>query len=371
MYMQGFFSQTYLFCTNLLTVLILWSLLVCNTNASSSEQFCPDTSKAKEPLPTLFQHLSRDGMLEMTLFTDVQKFIQSRLTDKDQKASLRFKDVNGSEQLMDIKIEPRGKFRRLNCEVPPIRLNFSKKRLKEQGIRSDFDKLKLVTHCQNTEAGKQEVLREYWAYRLFNQLTDISFRVQLVLLTCEDTENPDSTSVKYAFLIEDDDEMAERLGGEIMDAYNFDYRQFNKNQCHNFLLFQYMIGNTEWSIENLRNIKIVQPDGGGRPLVVPYDFDFSGIVYAGYARPNPDLNQVNVLERVCMGVFASEQELESTCSTFMDLKELNLDTIKEDPYLSRDSKKHMIKYLKSFYRIIKNPNQEEIQLPFASEAPVE
>ena len=369
--MQGFLNTPYKYFFSLLMGFAFCSISSSGVIASDIAYIKPDTSDLDEQRPSIFQFLNRDGILEMTMTTDVQRFIQSRATDDDQKATISFKKVDGTVHDMAVKIEPRGKFRRLKCEMPPIRLDFSKKRLKEQGIKDDFDKLKLVTHCLDSEESEQEVLREYWAYRLFNQLTEFSFKVQLVRLTCEDSENPDSTSLKYAFLIENDDEMAERLNGEILNSYNFDYRQFNKVQCHNFLLFQYMIGNTEWSVENQRNIKIIQPDDGGRPFVVPYDFDFSGLVNASYAKPNPDLNQIDIFERICMGVFASETELESTCNTFLDLKDLKLDAIKSDPYLSKDSKKHMIRYLKSFYRIIKNPNQDELQLPFTGEATIE
>jgi hypothetical protein len=322
-----------------------------------------DSIVEPNPGPSIFEYLQQDEILEMTIATDIQKFIERKYTDKDQKAMISMKNADGFQESMEIKIAPRGKFRRQKCDLPPIKLNFSKKKLKEKGIREDFDKLKLVTHCLDTEASAQEVLREYWAYKLYNQMTDYSFQVQLVRLECVDTENPDSTSIKFAFLIEDDDQLAERLQGKIVEAYNFDYKKFNKEVCHNFLLFQYMIGNTEWSIENQRNIKIIQPNDGSKPFVIPYDFDFSALVNASYALPNPDYNQYSIQQRICMGSFASEEELEQTCSAFLDSKDIKLSAIKSAPYLSKSSKREMIKFLKSFYRIIKNPNREEIQLP--------
>ena len=42
--------------------------------------------------------------------------------------------------------------------------------------------------------------------------------------------------------------------------------------------FEYMIGNTDWSVEYLQNIKLATVDSNSAPITIPYDFDHAGIV---------------------------------------------------------------------------------------------
>ena len=62
-------------------------------------------------------------------------------------------------------------------------------------------------------------------------------------------------------------------------------------------VFQFMIGNTDWSVPYLQNIKFITKDSTKAPLTVPYDFDHAGIVSAPYALPAEELEMSSVLER--------------------------------------------------------------------------
>ena len=52
-------------------------------------------------------------------------------------------------------------------------------------------------------------------------------------------------------------------------------------------LFEYMISNTDWNVSLLHNIKLIRKKDTKEIIVVPYDFDYSGLVNADYAVPNP------------------------------------------------------------------------------------
>src|SRR5690606_9238581 len=83
------------------------------------------------------------------------------------------------------------------------------------------NKLKLVTHClDDKNDGQENLLKEYLAYKLYNELTDQSYRVQLIRINYVDTKGKVSKIRRYGIIIEDTDEMAERLGGEECDCLN-------------------------------------------------------------------------------------------------------------------------------------------------------
>ena len=62
-------------------------------------------------------------------------------------------------------------------------------------------------------------------------------------------------------------------------------------------VFEYMIGNTDWSAVYGHNIVLIR-DAAGRATAVPYDFDFSGLVDTEYARAAPELPIRHVRQRV-------------------------------------------------------------------------
>ena len=39
-------------------------------------------------------------------------------------------------------------------------------------------------------------------------------------------------------------------------------------------MFEYMIGNTDWDISMMRNVRLIQAAESGKVCVVPYDFRF-------------------------------------------------------------------------------------------------
>ena len=68
----------------------------------------------------------------------------------------------------------RGKFRRMRCQFPPLRVQFKKDTLRALGL-ADHNDLKLVTHCMDDpDSSRENILREYLCYRLYNILTPIS-----------------------------------------------------------------------------------------------------------------------------------------------------------------------------------------------------
>lgn len=285
----------------------------------------------------------------MTLTANLDSLINVRNTNEYSKAQLTYLDEFGIEQKYQIKVRPRGKFRRRVCDMPPLKIKFSKKELEAAGLSKHND-LKLVTHCLD-EAPYNErlVLREYLAYKLFNELTPYSYQVQLVHITYRNQSDGSEMVTQYGFLIEDTDEMAERVGGEECDdCLALDSELFQASSERIASLFQFMIGNTDWNMEMNRNVKIVAMDDGTY-VPVPYDFDYSVMVSAPYMRPNIDLNQTPKMERIFLGNAASIDDLYGTMAYFKTKREAMMNVVRNFEWLPEEERNGIRKYLNSFF----------------------
>ena len=165
---------------------------------------------------------------------------------------------------------------------------------------SKFDDLKLVTYFyEDKKVSKEILLKEYLAYKLYNAITGYSFRVQLVNLEVEDI-NTGKEDKQMGFVIEDTDQLRNRLDAKkLTEDAVISEESFHKIQTQITGLFQYMIGNSDWNTLPGKNIKLF--DVGGKIMMIPYDFDFSGMVNAPYAVPDNTKNLKSVRDRIYLG----------------------------------------------------------------------
>lgn len=299
--------------------------------------------------------LSSNDLIELVLTTDLQNLIVNKNSNEYQTAFIEIKDDSDNNIRHKLKVKPRGKYRRRVCDFPPLKLNFSKEELNKYGLNPEFDKLKLVTHCTDDKfEAKDNVLREYLTYQLYNSLTDNSFRTQLVKIKYIDLYNSSKSITRYGLLIEDTDEMAGRLNGQICDCNAIKTDMISRVPHNLMAMFQYMIGNEDWNSSMLRNVKAVQLSTGGleNNIIVPYDFDFSGVVNAPYAIPDPDLQHKTVQQRHFFGEFINKNELELMANHFLDKEEEVLKTVKSFKHLSLNSRLEIELYLKEFFSIL-------------------
>jgi hypothetical protein len=270
-----------------------------------------------------------------------------------------------SGRLVEVPIEvnTRGRFRlqRTVCTDPPLRLRF------QDSIRAGtvFDgqgRLKLVNHCQDNETYWQNLLEEYLAYRLYNVLTDLSFGVQLVRVTYVDASGEREPLTRTAFVIEDEDLLAERLGGRLLEMESTLPNQFAPEQLSLMYLFHYMIGNVDWGTTASHNIKILEMDGDWYP--VPYDFDWSGLVEAPYAVPNrlTEPHHDSVRERLYWGVCMPDIDYQGSFARFLAAKEEILNLVRSVPELSDENAREALGYLEGFFAVLEDPAVAEAQI---------
>ena len=312
---------------------------------------------------TIFEALMRDGVLDMTIETDLTELIHNRRREDYQPAVLTYKKKDGTVVRQDIEVVPRGKFRRRICDFPPVRLKFAKKELRAAGLKT-HNKVKLSTHClDDKNAGNYNVFKEYLTYKFYNELTPNSFRVQLVRITYVDVLKQMRKIRRYGFLIEDDDELAERIGGKVCDTLNPSADAVSAFDETLMAVFEYMIGNEDWSMAMVRNMRLIERGEGTKVLPVPYDFDFSGVVNASYAVPISDLGQRHVKDRDYLGLETDPQVMGQVLDHFRERKAIIYHTLAQFKLLPATQRLEIKDYLETFYQLINTVPATSGKLP--------
>jgi len=256
-----------------------------------------------------------------------------------------------------IQLRTRGNVRRNPrlCDFAPLRLEFQKADV-EGTIFEGQRAVKLGTHCQNPDTFGVYTLREHLANRIFQVLTPRSLRSRLVNVTYVDSTGGKAPFTKLGIFFEDVDDMARRMEAHEEARQGLAFRTLDQPSLLLMSLFQYMIGNTDYSIIALHNVKIVV-DVERRLYAVPYDFDYSGLVEAHYARPAKVLDLVSVRDRMYRGPCKSEAELRPAIERFLAKKDEILALPAAIPGLEEKHRKNAEKFLNDFYETISRPDR--------------
>ena len=229
----------------------------------------PMRTEAQEPMevPTPEQYAERAASaenaplfqsrepLKMTLLTDIEWLRDERNDSVEVDGTVTFAALDGSEVVKPVQVRTRGNFRRdkSNCNFPPLRLDFPTRQMEGTAFEGQ-DKLKLVTPCNHSRDDYQRyIYLEYLTYEVFQLLTPASFRVRMVEITYEDIEGDYDTRTKFGFLIETDELMAERNGATYSEMTELHPAAADGAQAVLISVFNYMIGNTDWSSMMLHN----------------------------------------------------------------------------------------------------------------------
>ncbi len=241
-----------------------------------------------EPPDLLFQS---NEVLEVRLLAPLTTIFRNRISGEEFDGKLQYDDSVGEPVEIDVGIRTRGRFRLRDdiCRFPPLRLNFRKKQTRDSLFHKQ-DKVKLVTHCKDrSHRYRQSLLREFVAYRILNELTDVSFQVRLLRITYVDMDGRRPEHTEFGFIIEDSGRLAMRLGLSQMDLAATRPSALQPEHLNLVSLFQYLIGNTDFSpVKGSKDTcchnHVLIGHGGELLYSVPYDFDHAGLVDA---RPMP------------------------------------------------------------------------------------
>lgn len=293
-----------------------------------------------------------DDTLNFTLFADLKPLLRDRGDNpKNHWGMVKYLNHNNKLVEIPIKVCVRGNFRRMtqNCTFPPLLLDFDKKK-KGNSIFNHQNKLKLVTHCLK----KDYIMEEYLVYKIFNIITDYSFKARIANVTYEDSLGKQASQTRLAFLLEDDEDLAKRIHSKYLKDIKLRQNQVDTLKMATVSVFEYLIGNTDWSVPFQHNIKIYFKKGE-KAIPIPYDFDHSGIVNAIYAKPAEQLIEISsVRERLYRGFAYSPLVFQIVFDKFKAVKPEIYSLYVGNTELEPNYIKSTLKYLDEFYEIIDN-----------------
>jgi len=288
--------------------------------------------------------------LHMTLLFDVKTYQRTRNEGEYHPVEMSLLVNDTFQVTRPVRVKARGIFRRGHCQLPPFWINIKKAGIGLENFEG-INKFKVVTRCRSNRNYDDYVLKEYLAYKLYEIVSPNSFRTRLVRLTIIDSGRDMKVSEEWAFLLEPVDMMARRLDAVQLKNDRLAMKLVNPEVMDLLAMFQFMIGNSDYSVTGRHNVKILGREVSGPEglIPVPYDFDFTGFVNTLYSFPREGLPIKSTQERYFQGPCRETAVHLEAVQHLKDLEDEFLELILGFPYLEEDAKKEMVDYIESFY----------------------
>ena len=308
--------------------------------------------------------------MEITLSGPWRNIKKNVKKDALYPAKLTYKSADGQQHTIDVEVAPRGISRRLDvCKFPPLKIHFDKKKVKGTEFRGNKS-LKLVTYCQANHKYEQYYIKEFLVYRIFNLITEFSFRVKPLMVEYRDSVKTGDSIVRFGFLIEDIDDVAKRNDMKKLTIPVVPINQLDPVLSSNFSLFQYLIGNLDWAATGgpskdrcCHNSRLIGKGANVNPKYgIPYDFDSSGLVNAHYATPPDGLRVRNVRQRLFRGLCRHNDTLAQSAELFREKKADIIALFKNNPHLTDKTRDKSIAYIEEFYAVLNDPKRYKKEL---------
>lgn len=340
--------------------------LICLTlpaNSQDTDKMNPDTLQKYTDLSEVSDTISglnffdTDEPLKITLKYDITSFIRNKHEGEYLDAVLEIYPNKQDTIVKNIRLKARGNFRRGECYFPPLYLNFKTDPVKNtelQGVK----KIKVVTHCVHSKASQIYILREFLAYKMYNVLTPLSFKVRLLDIQYIDTGKRQKNYQETGFVIEPLDLVAKRNNSVVIDPKLVKGENIKEESADQVALFEYMIGNTDWMFRSGHNIRYLKSldEFTGKVVAVPYDFDFSGFVNTNYSFPQEWAGVDHVLKREFLGLCRNnDNSYRKTIDLFIEKKEEIIEIINSSPFIDEKEKKNLISYINEFNARLSKP----------------
>ena len=273
-----------------------------------------------------------------------------------------FVQTDGSIKQLASEIRARGNYRKSNCYFLPLWLKTNKEA--SQGtIFQDDKKVKLVLPCLKSSKANDHVLKEYLAYKIFELISPYHLESRLLDVQLKEDKNKKTVDHDLTgIFVQDDKNLATLYRGKLIKRHTDPYRQ-DPLSCARNALFQYMIGNTDFSIVYSHNIKLFYIDG--KIVPVPFDFDMSGFVNVNYAVVstinNKALPITKVTDRLYRGFDRDDVILQQIRNEFLLYEKDIFSLFDQHRGLFKDPKEfaECQKYISGFYKLIKDDKKFE------------
>ena len=315
----------------------------------------PAGQPAQGSADTLF--FAQEDLVELTLSLPLNRVLKDRgAYPAVHPARVSYRDAATTHALA-VQVQVRGNRRKdpAVCGFPPLLVKFPPP-TEQNSLFGAAAELKLTTHCLSDTY----TLREYLVYKLYNALTDLSYRVRLCRITYQDDSGRGRASVHYAFFLENTEAMARRNRAAVVPKRLFiEQQSMDQPATAAMVIFQYMIGNTDWSVPYRHNVRLLTQDHHATPVPVAFDFDYSGLVMAPYAVPPEQLGITSVRQRLFRGYDFSPETYAAVRALFNARRAALYSVYVACPYLNSAEQRFATSYLDTFYKTLNDPKDFE------------
>lgn len=272
-------------------------------------------------------------------------------------AELKYADSAGNAVALPVELRARGHFRRQssNCTFPPLFVR-AEREVRDGSLLQGNPRLKIVTPCRPASGDYQQyIFTEYKAYRTYAVIDSVHHRVRLANITYVDSLDRVRPITVTAFFMETDEEVGDEHDLEVFEQQGALWDVFDGPHIDRISLWEFAIGNTDWSVSALHNIVIYRDSTGGyRP--VAYDFDWTGLVNPRYAFPNATLGIRSIRQRLHRGPCRTAEQWAPTIAHFQ-ARRATIDSIWSTPEPGQDPRRlaEAKRYLDEFWNILDDP----------------
>ncbi len=330
---------------------LLWSTAICFAQREEASDNATPLFSVDQPLKLKLQY----SIKALKKDTNDSTYIQS---------SIQVENAAVWDSL-PVEIRARGSFRRDNCYYVPVKVKIGKKIAKGTLFEGNR-KLKLVLPCLMEEHKNDYILKEYLAYTLFELISPYHYETRLVDI--EFSEEKRGRIKKHrlkGFFIEDSEQVENRFNGNEVTRKVHPMQQDALNAIRNDL-FQFMIGNTDYSTKQGHNEKLFYLEE--KYICLPYDFDMSGLVNASYSTVSNVQNLSKSISEVTQRVYKGYQRgrplVEQVRQEFLKkepeilekLQDLKMEFENEQQYTTAKL------FLQDFFTILRNDGKFEKEI---------
>jgi hypothetical protein len=341
-----------------LTLALVWGVAPnpAMAQAQAEAQAQAQAESPEEPKPEkLFKS---EAEIQITLKAPWNDIIRNKKNQNPYPATMEFVDEQGQPVSIPLTVERRGLTRQTICKHPPIKLRFNPEDVKDTIFRGQKS-LKMVTHCDVGERWTRYYIKEFVIYQIYRHITDLSFRARPLSVTYVESESDSSQKPRFAFLIEDDSDVAKRNNIEKLDTPEIQPNQLQAEQATRLALFEYIISNVDFDQTGgpksdgcCHNSRLFGLDPQADILPVPYDFDGSGLVNSHYAAPNEFLPIKKVTQRLFRGFCVHNPSLEPVRQEFFAKEQEIYTIVRDQTLLSEPAEEAMLDFLQDSFAIL-------------------
>jgi hypothetical protein len=304
-----------------------------------------------------------DEVIDIVFEAPMSTIVRDAEKRPEVEGIMRYTEDDGRVVTLNLKMTTRGKSRLKYCRFPPLKINLKKSET-DGTIFAGQNKLKVVTRCREGDTFERYLLQEFSIYGAFSVLTDRSFRVRMLNVTYRDTSGKRKDETHSSYFIETDKEVAARYGMEQRDVDRIQFSKIDPAHASKLSLFQYLIGNTDWSMVAgpagagccHNNKLIVTPGSENGWILLPYDFDQSGLINTRYSEPSEMLGIRSVRQRVFRGRCSNISQLEGAVTIFNE-RRAAIEAALLPAALVDKPRKTAANYIDEFYEIINDPKK--------------